>query len=43
MERFNQHKLIYIAQVGNRTCSALLFLSCIGIIMPTAATKLIEV
>ena len=29
-------------EVGNRTCSALLFLSCIGITMPTAASVLIE-
>ncbi len=28
-------------QVGNRACSSLLFLSCIGIIVPTAATNLI--
>ena len=30
-------------EVGNRTCSALLFLACIGIIMPTAASQLLEV
>ncbi len=36
------HPWQFYNEVGNRTCSALLVLSCIGIILPTAATHMVE-
>lgn len=36
------HKTQTFNAVGNRACSSLLMLACIGIIIPTAATKLVD-
>lgn len=36
------HKTQTFNAVGNRACSSLLMLACIAIIIPTAATKLVN-